>query len=275
MPPRLGLLCLLLLSGCGSLTALKTNKLIDQAELLRAARDEVVALPREIDKRLAEPYRVEPGDVVLVSPADYESSLRLPGDQPVLPDGSIQLGKFGRIQVAGKTLEEIENLVRKHLATGGEKEPPAMTARLISRQSKVYYVLGEVHSPGAFTLNGRETVLDAVLQAGGVNDRASQDRIILTRPTRPCSPRVVLPVCYRDITQVGDTATNYQIQPGDRIFVPSKTVLEMLRLWSNGSPCPPCGRSATAATLPTLSCEPACVGGEPAVVTIPALVAPR
>ena len=36
------------------------------------------------------------------------------------------------------------------------------------------------------------------------------------------------PVCYQQITQLGDTTTNYQLQPGDRVFVPSKGTLEGL-----------------------------------------------
>ena len=40
--------------------------------------------------------------------------------------------------------------------------------------------------------------------------------------------RVVLPVCYRQIVQLGDTTTNYQLQPGDRIYVPSQGFCESL-----------------------------------------------
>jgi polysaccharide export outer membrane protein len=35
-----------------------------------------------------------------------------------------------------------------------------------------------------------------------------------------------LPICYNDIVQVGDTSTNYQLAPGDRIFVPTRTFYE-------------------------------------------------
>src|SRR5207244_3519626 len=83
-----------------------------------------------------------------------------------------------------------------------------------TRVSKVYYVLGEVNAPGSFTLSGRETVLDGILAAGGLNERASRRNIILSRPTHPDSCRVVLPICYYEIVQLGDTSTNYQLAPG-------------------------------------------------------------
>src|SRR5207253_1588994 len=108
-------------------------------------------------------------------------------------------------------------------------------------QSKVFYVLGEVNAPGAFPLSGRETVLDAILAAGGVTNRASLRGITLSRPTPPEGCRVVLPICYEEIVQIGDTSTNYQIAAGDRIFVPVKGFLE--QFCQHKAQCPPCGRS--------------------------------
>jgi hypothetical protein len=105
----------------------------------------------------------------------------------------------------------------------------------------VYYVLGEVNAPGAYPIVGRETVLDGLLAAGGLSDSASERRIILSRPTAPQSCRVVLPVCYDHIVQLGDTTTNYQLQPGDRIYVGTRTFCEAIRFWQSGSPtCPDC-----------------------------------
>ena len=157
-----------------------------------------------------------------------------------MPDGTITLGPYGRPIVAGKSLDEIEAMIRA-LVTIQTKEPARIAVRLVSRQSKVFYVLGEVNAPGAFPLSGRETVLDGILMAGGLNDRASRRDIILSRPTRPDDCRIVLPVCYREIVQIGDTTTNYQLAPGDRIFVPSKTRREDVRGCRRDSgPCDRC-----------------------------------
>jgi polysaccharide biosynthesis/export protein len=112
--------------------------------------------------------------------------------------------------------------------------------------SKVYYVLGQVNAPGAFPLQGRETVLDAIIAAGGLTDRASRRNIILSRPTAPDSCRIVIPICYREIVQLGDTSTNYQIAPGDRIVVPSRTYWE--QLCPKKPECPPCGRAQVPCT---------------------------
>jgi protein involved in polysaccharide export with SLBB domain len=196
---------------------------------LREAARGPLPLPRELDKGVLTNYTVEPGDVLLVQSADLDSPVRFPGDQPVLADGTIHLGRYGRAQVAGKDVDEIQALVRAAVMPQLQgKDSGPITVRLVTRVSKVYYVLGEVNSPGAYQLAGRETVLDGIVAAGGLTDRASRCNIILSRPTPPDSCRVVLPICYEQIVQLGDTTTNYQLAPGDRIFVSSKTLCEQL-----------------------------------------------
>jgi protein involved in polysaccharide export with SLBB domain len=254
-------------TGPGSTFALipEGHRLIPQAKEMRAAQPEPAALPRELAKQPAPPYVVEPGDVLLVMSADLDSPVRLPGDQPILPDGTIQLGRYGRVYVAGKTLEEVEATVKQAVATQTKDAGP-ITVRVVVRQSKVYYVIGEVNAPGAFPLNGRETVLDAILAAGGLNDRASRRNIILSRPSPPCGSRTVLPICYQEIVQLGDTSTNYQIQAGDRIYVPTKTCIEQL-LPMHNKPCPPCGRPQTPTPLPPERCDGE-AGGCPATLGV-------
>src|SRR5262245_24913132 len=98
------------LTGClgGRTTFSNNNPLTNTARQVRDASAPPPGYPRELDKSPAEPYIVEPGDVLLVQPASLDSPVRLPGDQPVLPDGTIQLGKYGRLPVAGKTVDQIE-----------------------------------------------------------------------------------------------------------------------------------------------------------------------
>lgn len=250
--------CCSLSSGCSNILGLSPsgNRLTDEAKALRSAYPEPVSLPRELNKRIAMPFVVEPGDVLLVQPANLDSPVRLPGDQTVLPDGTIQLGRYGQIVVAGKTIPQIEADTRAQIAAQ-EKEAGPITVRLVTRVSKVYYVLGEVNAPGAFPLQGRETVLDAILAAGGLNDKASRKFITLSRPTPPDGCRVVLPICYNEIVQIGDTSTNYQIANGDRIFVPTRGHADCGRK----KVCPPCGRPQAPCPPPEGCPTPPANGG--------------
>ncbi|HYT92827.1 MAG TPA: polysaccharide biosynthesis/export family protein [Gemmataceae bacterium] len=232
------------------------STLLDSAkELRQAAGGTVLALPRELDEHVLAPYTVAPGDELLVRLAEVNANVQLPGDQPVLLDGTISLGRFGQVVVAGKTVREIEALVQATLQAR-VKDAGAVVVQIVGRQSKVYYVLGEVNAPGAFQLQGREKVLDGIIAAGGLTDRASRKNIILSRPTAPDSCRVVLPICYREIVQLGDTTTNYQLAPGDRIYVSSRGMWEEM---FHKKDCL-CGAPQTACPLPAAHCpmsEPA------------------
>ena len=83
------------------------HKLTADAERIRTTSG-VAGPPRELNKSLHPAYVVEPGDTLLVLPTRLDSPVRLPGDQPVLADGTIDLAEYGRPVAAGKTVEQIE-----------------------------------------------------------------------------------------------------------------------------------------------------------------------
>jgi polysaccharide export outer membrane protein len=259
------------LAGCSTLSSLGLpvaagpHQLMSSSEAMRNAVTVAAPLPRELAKDVLPAYRVEPGDVLVVEPDDFNTAIKLPGDQPVQPDGTIELGQFGRLPVVGKTVPEIEvevrSLIEGQLAAedaettvdsepdGAQNSKHSVSVRLMSRESKVVYVVGEVNLPGAYPLAGRETILDALMLAGGLTDRANEHKLIFSRPTRPGECRIVLPVCYRQIVQLGDTSTNYQVMPGDRIYVPSLTFHDDLRqslALGREKPCPRCAAPQTA-----------------------------
>ncbi len=252
------------LEGCSgvpgrSLFTPPTHRLIPAAKEMRDAATEPAPLPRELDKRVLPPYLVEPGDVLLLYPADLDSPIRLPGDQPVNMDGTINLGRYGFLPVAGKTLPDIEAAARALIEAQSEGKPVGpIVVRLIAHPTKVYYVLGEVNAPGSYQLQGFETVLQGICTAGNLTDKASRRRIILSRPTPHGDCRIVLPICYNDIVQLGDTATNYQLAPGDRIYVPTRTFWE--DLFHCEPECPPCGGPQVPCAARGGSCAPAAAG---------------
>ena len=217
------------------------DALTPQADCARRSVPMPAAVPREFHKTLLPTYRFAPGDTVLVESADFDANLKFPADQTVQPDGTIDLGRFGRPAIAGMSVAEVEALVDRRVDTVLSNDERFLNqypdesyadiresglleinVRLIDPAGSVYYVLGAVAAPGVYPLAGRETVLDAILTAGGLADNAKKCDVILSRPSVPHDCRTVLPVCYNHVVQSGDSTTNYQILPGDRIFVPSK-----------------------------------------------------
>lgn len=243
--------CALLVASCGCSSTggftLWPNQfpLLPQAKQYASVAPLPTPLPIEDCKTVLPAYFVEPGDDLLIEPIDFTADLRLPADQRVMVDGTIDLGEFGRLVVAGMTVEQIEAAIEGRVESVQNRRLP-VNVRLLEANAAQVYVLGEVGSPAAYPIAGRETVLDAILLAGGLTSRASPCDIVLVRPTGPCDCRVVLPVCYRQITQLGDTTTNYQLQPGDRIYVGGRSLCQELKFWTVNQTCERCCNSRCA-----------------------------
>ncbi|QDV42729.1 Polysaccharide biosynthesis/export protein [Stieleria neptunia] len=218
-----------LLAGCSALgfsTYPVAHVMTDDTKAVLAQTPTNLDVPRELAKEVQVAHYLQPGDELLIETVDSDADFRLPADQRVLADGTIDLARFGRVVVASKTLEQAEAAIQR-LISDTTHESTRVNVRLIQPIHR-YYVIGEVNSPGAYALTGHETVLDAIMEAGGLTARASACDLLLARPTEPTSCRVTLPVCYRSITQLGDTTTNYHLKPGDRIFVSRQSLCEEL-----------------------------------------------
>jgi len=182
--------------------------------------------PRELRLAVHPTYVVEPPDVLYIEadiPVGGEfSDPPLAGERLVRQDGSISLGYYGDLQVAGHTLAEIEELVRRQLIDAGLRDPQVYVD-VAAYNSKVYYVLGQVEQTGQLPVTGKETVLDALTIAGGVTRYARLADIHVARPNPGGGCDQILHVDYHAITSCGDTRTNYQLVPGDRVVVPGTT----------------------------------------------------
>jgi polysaccharide export outer membrane protein len=147
------------------------------------------------------------------------------GEHLVAPDGTVNLGTYGRVYVAGLTLEEARAAIEKHL--GEVLVDPVVSLNVFAYNSKVYYVVTEGAELGdtvaRFPITGNETVLDALTQVGGLNQLQNK-QIWISRPESGASGHdAILPVNWKEITSGGATGSNYQVLPGDRIFVSSTT----------------------------------------------------
>ena len=187
-------------------------------------------IPNEVAKVGFPPYIIEPPDILLI-----ESPYALP-DQPiggehlVRPDGTVGLGTYGSVQVAGLTLDEAREVITTHLLQFLQA-PIKLTVDVFAYNSKVYYIIMDGAGFGEQVIRlpstGNETVLDAVGQIGGLPPVSSKKRIWVARPMPQSSSCQILPVDWRGITQCGATETNYQILPGDRIYVQSDRLLAL------------------------------------------------
>ncbi len=208
----------------------------------RAVGDDPAPPPRESEMIALPLYVVEPPDMIRVDLHESLPGRPIRGDRLVRPDGRISMGYYGQVYVAGLTVSEIKEKIILHLrkylteeqlglvipdsARSGRSRPvsPADSTRVsvevVAFNSKAYYVLGDVATPGRMPITGSETVLDGLNCAGGLLPSAAVSNIRLVRPEPGGSNlEKFLKVDYRAIVENGDPATNYQIRPGDRLIV--------------------------------------------------------
>jgi protein involved in polysaccharide export with SLBB domain len=146
---------------------------------------------------------------------------QIEGDKIIMPDGTVSLGSYGSVYVSGLTIPQIKQVVEKHLEAFLER--PLMSIDILAYNSKVYYIILEGAGNGdqvlRLPITGNEHVLDALGLAQGLT-RFSSKHVWIARPTpsgQGCDQ--ILPVDYTAIVQGASTDTNYQIMPGDRVFV--------------------------------------------------------
>ncbi|WP_033461576.1 polysaccharide biosynthesis/export family protein [Bordetella bronchiseptica] len=132
--------------------------------------------------------RVMPGDVLRILVADsMETGLFAPlaaggtvfEAVRVAADGSISLPYAGRLKVQGKSLAQIEQLVKGSLRNTAAVQPQVMVDLADDRSNSVL-VAGAVPRPGRFGGNkGPLTALDAITQAGGSTLPAYQADVVI------------------------------------------------------------------------------------------------
>jgi polysaccharide export outer membrane protein len=173
-------------------------------------------------------YVIESPDVLLVEYARPDSTdpVKLVGPHLVRPDGTISLGPLGVVSVGGLTVERARRTIGQHLASRLDGyDPRKLTVEVLAYNSKVFYVLVEGADSGEQVYRlaaGGDTVLDAVTRVNGLPAEALRKHVWVARRAAAGGPEQVLPVDWRALTQGGSTATNYQLLPGDRVFVRSR-----------------------------------------------------
>lgn len=169
-------------------------------------------------------YRFGAGDKVkvqfLLTPELNETAL-------VAPDGSIALRAAGRVEAAGRTSEDVaENVTR---ASRRVLTNPIVTVGLEEAGAAVAFVGGSVRRAGAYPVGGRRGVAEMVALAGGLEDNARMDQVVLIRRSAEDRP-MLRTVDLRGFISGADVTGDVPLMAGDIVFVPRSRVAEVA-LW--------------------------------------------
>jgi polysaccharide biosynthesis/export protein len=176
---------------------------------------------RELEAALTEHLRRRVREIsIKVSLASSSANQVINGQHIVKADGTVGLGIYGSVYVAGMTMIQARTAVERHLTQFLYK--PEISLDVYAFNSKYYYVITDFAGAGEqvvrLPITGNETVLDAVANIGGLS-AVSSKKIWIARPAPAGCADQILPVDWKGVTRRGHTGSNYQILPGDRVYV--------------------------------------------------------
>jgi polysaccharide export outer membrane protein len=97
----------------------------------------------------------------------------------VTPEGTISLPALGTVPAQGLSLRELKREIDERYAQ--EIEGIEVTPVLVKRAPRYVFVLGEVKSPGRYTLDGPTTIMQAIATAGSWNYGGDISKVIVFR----------------------------------------------------------------------------------------------
>ncbi|MEN6561021.1 MAG: polysaccharide biosynthesis/export family protein [Acidobacteriota bacterium] len=136
----------------------------------------------------------------------------------VSEEGRITLPLLGEVVVGDLTKFELE---KKLAGLAGEKivvNAPQVTVHIVEYRSRRVSVVGAVEKPGPFELLGRQTVLAAISEAGGLTRDAGEDIFVIRQ--LPGGESTSIRLSIDGLFVQGDPKLNIALEPGDVINVP-------------------------------------------------------
>ena len=166
-------------------------------------------------------YRVNPGDELEIHVWREEQLQRV---VKILPDGTFSFPLVGLVKAAGKTSVEIEKELTAGLVSQYfDGKVPNVTVSVRSPSGLQFSVIGKVKSTGTFTPGRYVTLLEALSFAGGADEFANLDNIVVVRKTSEglTMIRAKLADILRNRASNADSAKNIlMIESGDTVIVP-------------------------------------------------------
>lgn len=164
-------------------------------------------------------YYIGPNDVLniivlghdeLSSPRDFNKGIV---GTVVKKDGHIYVPIIGKVKAVGYTAEEFIDVFTKHIEQYILE--PHVSIDVLQYKSQKFFVLGQVQKPGAFSVDGSTSLLEAIGLAGGISELGNLERAYVVRENG------LLPISLADLLLRGDTRRNIRMKDGDLVYVPS------------------------------------------------------
>ena len=161
-------------------------------------------------------YVIGPGDSLQIfvwKNADLSTAV------PVRPDGRISIPLVEDIECAGKTptqlARDIETRLRMYVV---DPTVTVIVSGFVGPYTQQVRIVGEASQPKALAYRANMSVLDAMIEVGGLTTFAAGNRARLVRMVN--GQQTTATIRLEDLLKDGDVSANTPLQPGDIIIIP-------------------------------------------------------
>ncbi|TFI58186.1 polysaccharide export protein [Sphingomonas parva] len=166
------------------------------------------------------------GEKYIIGPLDSLNifvwrNSELGGKVQVRPDGMITTPLISDLQAAGKTPAELAEDIRMSLTQ--YVEDPRVSVMVDSFQGtfgQQIRIVGATAKPASLPYRANMTLLDAMIEVGGLSEYAAGDRARLIRHDRASGAQKEYDLKIARLLKKGDTRANVRLEPGDVIIIP-------------------------------------------------------
>jgi len=137
----------------------------------------------------------------------------------VRPDGKISVPLIDDLQAAGKTPTDLAKGITERLAEFIQNpKVSVIVTNFVGPYDQQIRVVGEAAKPQAIPFRRNMTVLDVMIQVGGLTEFAAGNRAVLVRHDNGKNDNFRLRL--NDLVKSGDVRANAYVMPGDVIIIP-------------------------------------------------------
>jgi polysaccharide export outer membrane protein len=161
-------------------------------------------------------YVIGPGDGLRVFVWGHDD---LSSTVQVRPDGRISTPLVEDLQAAGKTPTDLARSVESVL-TEYVRNPTVtvIVQQFVGEYARQVRIVGEAAEPQALSYRQGMTLLDVMIEVGGLSEFASGNKSKIVR--RENGQEEVIRVRISDLLNKGDMDQNVRIMPGDVLIIP-------------------------------------------------------
>jgi polysaccharide biosynthesis/export protein len=161
-------------------------------------------------------YRIGPGDQLHVF---VWRNQELSVDVAVRPDGKISVPLIQDVSAIGKTPEQLAREIETRLKTYvNDPKVTVIVQSFVGPFSQQVRVIGEAAKPEAVPFRAHMTLLDVMIQVGGLTKYAAGNRAVIVRKIG--NEEHTYPVYLDSLINGGEVKYNVPMQPGDILIIP-------------------------------------------------------